>query len=113
MAKRGSHNWRYILHEKVPVPVEDLLEWAHWVEEHFEQRIVKQEEVGPYWVSTVFLGLDHDFTESGPPLLFETIVCHGRGGDGVKDAPFARTSTWELALETHTEAVVWAKEQLS
>jgi hypothetical protein len=36
-------------------------------------RIIKQEYVGDYWVSTVWLGLDHSFGH-GPPLIFETMV---------------------------------------
>src|SRR5215831_16300125 len=26
------------------------------------------------WVSTVWLGLDHNFSNQGPPLIFETMV---------------------------------------
>lgn len=36
-------------------------------------RIVKQEQVGKYWVSTVFLMLDHSWG-SGPPVLWETMI---------------------------------------
>lgn len=36
--------------------------------------IVKQEEVGPYWVSTVWLGIDHGFSMRGVPIIFETMV---------------------------------------
>ena len=69
---------RYILtedHRVVPEP--DLLTWARWFEE--ADRHVGQELVGPYWISTIFLGLDHDFlpahvTGNGPPLIFETMV---------------------------------------
>lgn len=113
--KRGPHNGRFILHGKVPVPVEDLLEWARWIEENNDERIVRQEDIGPYWVSTVFLGLDHDFSEQGPPLLFETMVFTTEDGHrtSVRDGYFNRTSTWELALEQHEEAVAWAKEQLT
>ena len=56
-------------HEAVPV---DLMEWAHFFED-FSNRRVRHTRVGPYFVSTVFLGLDHSFG-SGPPLLFETMV---------------------------------------
>jgi hypothetical protein len=70
---------RYILtddHRVVPEP--DLFTWARWFEE--ADRHVGQELVGPYWVSTVFLGLDHDFIpcafsgSARPPLIFETMV---------------------------------------
>lgn len=123
---------RYILDGKVPVPCEDLLTWAEWIENGHEQRIVKQEYVGPFWVSTVFMGLDHNFLEIGPPRLFETMIFRDANDDdlhewikrgwstkgcpehlSVDDAPVYRTSTWELALEQHTEAVMWAREHLS
>lgn len=34
---------------------------------------VAETTVGPYWVSTVWLGLNHNWGE-GPPLIFETMV---------------------------------------
>jgi hypothetical protein len=115
-----SHG-RYILKGKIPVPCEDLLTWGRWLEDS-QQRVVKQEDVGPFWVSTVFLGLDHNWGD-GPPLLFETMIFRDvteadrrrRGGPkhvSVDDAPMWRTSTWELALEQHQEAVAWARERL-
>lgn len=51
---------RYILtedHRVVPEP--DLLTWARWFED--ADRHVGQDWVGPYRISTVFLGLDHDY----------------------------------------------------
>ena len=35
---------------------------------------VAQTQIGPYWVSTVWLGLDHSYLRTGPPLIFETMV---------------------------------------
>jgi hypothetical protein len=123
---------RYILEGKVPVPCEDLLTWARWVED-CKNRIVKQEDVGELWVSTVFLALDHDFLRDGPPLLFETMVFRNstaadqkemdevaerRGWEKVTSPRHialdyaVRTATWELALEAHAEAKAWAKKQL-
>ena len=50
----------------------DLMTWAKWFE--ISRRIVKQEWVGDCWVSTVFLGIDHNFRRTGPPILWETMV---------------------------------------
>jgi hypothetical protein len=37
--------------------------------------VVKQTSLdNGYWVSTVWLGLDHGFGDDGPPLIFETMV---------------------------------------
>jgi hypothetical protein len=51
-------------------------------------------------VSTVFLGLDHNLSGSGPPLLFETAVFTEAGSDII-----ARSSTWAEAAAQHAETV--------
>lgn len=63
---------QYILVGQTPVPCPDLLEWAIWFEER-EHRIVRMTQVGEWFVSTIFLGLDHNWGK-GPPLLFETMA---------------------------------------
>lgn len=64
----------YILNEKGEVVVEtDLLKWAEWFE-NTKNRVVIQNIVGEYEVSTIFLGLDHDFEDKGVPVLWETLV---------------------------------------
>lgn len=116
---------------KIPVPCEDLLTWANWLE-HDKNRFVAQEHVGEFWVSTVFMGLDHNWGD-GPPLLFETMVFRPTTTEdrlkwakdsveilstmiipdrlSVDDAPMFRTPTWEMALETHAEAVAWCRKR--
>jgi hypothetical protein len=44
-----------------------------------KNRIVKQEWIRAVKVSTVFLGIDHnfDFEEDAPPVLWETMVFNG------------------------------------
>jgi len=49
-----------------------LEEWGRLYEDEDYMRIGLT-EVGPYVVSTVWLGLDHSFG-TGPPVLFETLV---------------------------------------
>jgi hypothetical protein len=68
---------RYILtpdHRLVPEP--DLFRWAIWFET--ADRHVDETMVGPYRVSTVFLGLDHGFfgerSTRPDPLIFETMI---------------------------------------
>ena len=58
-----------------PRPEPDVIKWATWFEKG--NRIVKQDQIGEVWVSTVFLGLDHDFTGKGPPILWETMTFRG------------------------------------
>jgi hypothetical protein len=53
-----------------PVPCDDLQQWAQWYETANAKRIVAQDDVADgVKVSTVFLGLDHNYGE-GPPLLY-------------------------------------------
>jgi hypothetical protein len=82
-----------------------------------EQRIVKQETVGRFWISTVFIGIDYDFdscklvAEYGGgipldfyhPLVFETMVF------GETEPPYMRrTRSWNEAEKAHARAVRWA-----
>lgn len=48
-------------------------EWAVFFEKVENRRIAYYERDG-YWVSTVFLGLDHNWSDKGPPILFETMM---------------------------------------
>ncbi len=47
-------------------------------------------------VSTAFLGINHNFTGKGPPVLFETMVF-----GGALDGDCNRTATWEEAEKQH------------
>jgi hypothetical protein len=49
-------------------------------------------------VSTVFLGMDHNWRESGPPILFETLVF-----GGPLDGEMDRYCTRAEALDGHQE----------
>jgi hypothetical protein len=69
-------NGRYILVRGKPVPEPDLFKWGAWFQDS-EKRIVRQEHIGPSMVSTVFLGLDHNWSD-GPPILWETMVFGGK-----------------------------------
>ena len=65
---------KYILNEQgQAVPEYDLMTWAMWFEER-TNRVVKQEWVENVKISTVFLGLDHNFNDDGPPILWETMA---------------------------------------
>jgi len=99
---------RYILIDKIPVPEPDLLKWAQWFETA-DRCVAETTVLEKYWVSTVFLGMDHNFF-AGPPKLFETMifVLKPSGGKDYMGLDYmARTSTWELALEQHQDAINW------
>ena len=65
---------QWMLKDGKAVPATDLIEWGVWFQT--ADRDVAKTTVGEVLVSTVFLGLDHNFGE-GPPVLWETMVFGG------------------------------------
>ena len=58
-----------------PVPCASVLEWATWFAENDEARVVARTELpSGCVVSTVFLGVDHNFVHEGDPVLWETMM---------------------------------------
>lgn len=79
------------------VPEPDLLKWGEWFARH--ERHVAITEIGCARISTVFLGLDHNFFGDSP-LLWETLVFGGKH-DGEMD----RYSTLADAKRGHDAMV--------
>jgi hypothetical protein len=63
----------FILDGHDPVPA-DLLTWGAWFQTADRHVARDGDEGSGWWISTVFLGVDHGFGVSGPPLLFETMI---------------------------------------
>lgn len=113
----------YILNpDHTVTPATDSDEWAMRLET--ADRRVRLTRVGPYVVSTVFLGLDHNHMRRGPPILFETMVYveleHDITFPPIPEMGFEghtfhsnqdfedtqeRCSTWEEALMQHQGVV--------
>jgi hypothetical protein len=67
----------YILNEHgVPVREPDMYKWAEWYGK--PDRLIHQEWVEESRISTVFLGIDHNWSGEGPPILWETMVFNGK-----------------------------------
>jgi hypothetical protein len=88
----------FILVDREPVIEPDLIRWAVWMESADVH--VKLTIQGDVRVSTVFLGSDHNFSDRGPPLLFETMAFVGDNGFGQE-----RYATWGEAEEGHARWV--------
>lgn len=90
----------YILENGEVYPV-DLMDWAKWIEDDtdFSKRRIDQTYIGDSEVSTVFLGLDHNWS-GGAPILFETLVFGGK-----LDGEMNRYSSLEDAKAGHLEMV--------
>lgn len=101
---------KYRLEGREPVYVEDLIEWCEWFEHADEARRVARTTIGQAEVSTVFLGIDHNWGADGPPILFETMIFVGKDG-GVEDYQ-ERYATWAEAEEGHARAVAFVREAI-
>jgi hypothetical protein len=93
----------FVLDGHTPTPVADLDAWASK-----GQGIVHvgDDMVGDVRVSTVFLGINHQYFD-GPPLLFETMI-FGGSEDGYQ----TRCSTWDQAEAQHAEALALVRKSL-
>lgn len=96
----------YILDGKMAVQCPSILEWCVWMETNTRQ--VALDVLDGITVSTVFLGLDHNFG-NGDPLLFETMVFLADG----KARECWRYFTWAEAEAGHQEIVKAIEEEIA
>lgn len=93
---------KYILEGREPKAV-DLMTWAQWF--GTADRHVSNEVIDGYRVSTVFLGINHNYGE-GPPLLFETMVFSHDGDDLFCE----RAATWTEAEACHQRGIEFVRQ---
>ncbi len=98
----------YILVNGEPKGTEDILEYCQWFENSDQERIIKQTTVptknGEIFVSTVFLGIDHNFSalvcrmgdKQHEPVLWETMIF-----GGAMDGACNRYSSKQDAMAGH------------
>lgn len=69
-----------------------------WMESSSDARVVSVTKIGDIQISTVFLGLDHNFGTRPPhvPILFETLVFNG-----YTSGYQTRYATFEAAAQGH------------
>lgn len=97
----------YILDENhQSVPCKDSMVFSGWMfgSGSMERRLVAKDRIGKAWISTVFLGIDHNHTDYGRPILFETLGVSSFLDD---DEICVRYETWDEAVAGHK--VVLAK----
>mgnify|MGYP001559975234 CR=1 FL=1 len=87
----------YRLDGNIVTHVDDVMEWSRWFAK--ANRIIKRDVIDSVIISTVFLGIDHNFGDSGPPILFKTIIF---GDDDVEDHHYA---TYDEAVAGHERIV--------
>ena len=90
---------QYILKNKKPVLCTDIVKWGQWMSSGINKHVAKTTK-GNVTVSTIFLGIDHNFINGGnPPILFETMIFGGQYNEEQW-----RYCTWEEAEEGHKKA---------
>lgn len=86
----------------------DMMEWCKLFED-FNYKVVQQDKLpNGKFVSTVWLGLDHQFG-NGPPLIFETMIFPKKGS--VDEEYCERYSTLEEAIKGHRKALEIAQTE--
>ena len=95
---------KYVLDEQGEPQIEpDLLTWGVWFEDIKNTRVGRTVVDDIVEVSTVFLGLNHNYGE-GPPILFETMIFGGE-----HDGEQWRYATKAKAAEGHERIVKMLK----
>lgn len=111
---RANH---YLLAGQTPVPC-SMRDWAAGLA--LQDRRVRLTHVGPFEVSTVFLGLDHNHGGVGPAILFETMTFLRRdmpsanrdlGDNEDMQAMDGRYATWDEAEAGPQRAVDYLLER--
>lgn len=96
----------YYLNDDHSVKPCSLIEWSQQQNQMFKDnsKHLALNNVGHYSISTVWLGINHNFHFKGRALLFETMVF-----DKDDSIYTDRYSTWDEAIEGHKKAVQWVQ----
>jgi hypothetical protein len=81
-------------------------EWAPQYENIETRRLALTQITDTIRVSTVFLGLNHDFSGRGPALWFESMTFGGPTDDAQE-----RYETWDEAIAGHARMVQRAEQE--
>jgi hypothetical protein len=104
-----------LYYDKAGNPYDDVKAWAKLFEDN-DYKIIKQEYTpkGKYWISTVWLGIDHSFGGNSTPLIFESMVFGAKHGkhDFSQDYDQMRYPSEKLALAGHeTLLKYWTQKE--
>lgn len=95
----------YILRpDGIILPAASVHEFAVWIED-INNRRIKHDDIDGVNVSTIFLGIDHNWRGKGPPVLFETMMFTDD-----ECIMIGRTCSKADAIDLHDGAVKQARE---
>lgn len=89
-------------YDKDGTPISDMMTWAKKIEDRSYKRVAETTLSNGKWVSTVWLGLNHQYGD-GPPLIFETMVFKSK--NDMNELDIERYSTLEEAKAGHERMV--------
>jgi len=96
-----------IYFDKTGMPI-DLLTWGRLFEDR-EYATIGKTEVGPYVISTVWIGIDHSWNKE--LHIFETMI-FSKDKNDLLDQYQARYATEQQAIQGHEDAVGMASVQV-
>lgn len=88
-------------YDKGGAPIE-LPDWCEKLEDQTYKRILETTMDDGTWISTVWLGLDHQHGD-GQPLIFETMVFQSK--EELDEQDIERYSTLDEAIRGHGQIV--------
>lgn len=121
----SSSSGIYVLDGKTPVRA-NVFELEGFLGKAGDRRVALTTLGDKVEVSTVFLGVDHNFYGEGPPILFETMVFYKLDKPVITKLPWrkepsvritgtglqVRYATWEEAEEGHARVVALVEKNL-
>lgn len=107
LKRKSKYNSKF--YDKAGVPL-SLGQWCQLFED-FDYRRIAHDQIGGVNVSTVWLGIDHNWSGKGAPVIFETMV-FGLADLGLADREQWRWSTLEEAREGHRHIVGAVRQQV-
>jgi hypothetical protein len=102
------HRYSTVKCRYLPVPELDPELFSKWFGRHKNRLLRRSRITNDIYVSTVFLGIDHNLSGLGFPVLWETMIF-----GGPQDGFQRRYSSRAAALKGHALAVALTKRGLS
>jgi hypothetical protein len=88
----------YILINNIPIAVSDYRTWSEWMSKN--NKDIAKSTIDDYFISTIFLGINHNFFDEENPILFESMVFEHQEPIGCR-----RYTTWSEAKQGHEDFV--------
>jgi hypothetical protein len=96
----------YVLKDGKPVPERDPRNAGAFIGSHVDKTLLRASNGTEICISTVFLGVDHNYSGKGPPVLWKTMIFWD-GND--LDSWQKRYTSEEAAREGHQAGVAMVK----